>query len=172
MRVWSQPRTEEEGVPGVRLQHVSPMVILLGIPEVAPAVAGQGLRDVLHMVHLQGRFICRRQGQRLNPTGTRSIVPGASPQGSTSQPLQRRGLWIPPASRGTRGAEGCTRANPAPPALEDPVINQPNDYCHQLMSMERARVELISARQPRLRCGSDYSIAPHSKTRGGNAPGL
>lgn len=53
----SQPLTEEEGIPGVRLEHVSPVLIPLCLPEVAPTVAGQRLRDVLHMVHLQSRFI-------------------------------------------------------------------------------------------------------------------
>lgn len=50
----SQALTEEEPVPGVSLEHVGAVLVLLRLPEVAPAVAGQGLRDVLHMVHLQG----------------------------------------------------------------------------------------------------------------------
>lgn len=37
-------------------------------------------------------------------------------------------------------------------ALADPVTNQPNDYCHQLMSTEeRTRVQLLPGGQPWLR---------------------
>lgn len=50
----SQALTEEECIPRVSLEHVGPVLVLLGLPEVAPTVAGQGLRDVFHMVHLQG----------------------------------------------------------------------------------------------------------------------
>lgn len=45
------PLTEEEGVSGVRAQHVSSGLLLRQVP---PHMASRRLGDMGHMVHLQG----------------------------------------------------------------------------------------------------------------------
>lgn len=111
--------TEEEGVPGVGLEHVGPVLVLLGLPEVAPAVAGQGLRDVLHVVHLQGRLICGT-GPGLNPLGT----PGASSKGPFPDPYPKPN----PYSQTQEGWEHCgLLLLPGKPRLPSQPYGRPRD---------------------------------------------
>lgn len=66
--------TVEEGVPGVWLQHICPVVRGAAAPLQAPrlnvlwetAVTGQGLWDVIHAVHLQAGLVFKNSPQRCN----------------------------------------------------------------------------------------------------------